>query len=65
MAQCKDFLLPDIHNMRLEHETSLKGRWKNEGMLHALNNIKRDEVFKALREANNANSTKNKMAMLS
>ena len=52
MADCKDFLLPEIHNMQLDHETSLKGKWKNETMLKALDNIKRDEVFKALREAN-------------
>ena len=33
-------------------------------MLKALDNIKRDEIFKALRHANNQTLTKNKLAML-
>lgn len=53
MADCKNFLLPELHDMHLDHETKLKGKWKDEAMLKALDNIKRDEIFKALRHANN------------
>ena len=64
MADCKEFLLPDIQNMHLNQETKSKGKWKDQAMLKALDNIKRDEIFKALRHANNQVLTKNKVAML-
>ena len=64
MASCKDFLLPEIQNMQLNQETKSKGKWKDQAMLKALDNIKRDEIFKALRHANNQVLTKNKVAML-
>ena len=50
--------------MQLNQETKSKGKWKDQAMLKALDNIKRDEIFKALRHANNQVLTKNKVAML-
>ena len=64
MADCKNFLLPELNDIHLDHETKLKGKWKDEAMLKALDNIKRDEIFKALRHANNQTLTKNKVAMV-
>ena len=52
MADCKEFLLPDIHNLPPQGETKVTGRWKNDAVLQAMDKIKRNEVFKALREAN-------------
>ena len=64
MADCKEFFLPELHNIQSNRQIQSKGKWKDEAMLKALDNIKRDEIFKALRQANSQTQTKNKLAML-